>query len=355
MKKTGNSVHKFEDDLALITKLKEDSDPMLKQFFKDYTSFEKVSKMRGKAFTDPDKIIGFILKSSDKIEEMFSIIDAAMPFSYKNLNYTIVDFCNKTGADVKRFSYVKDSKDIIDLFKSIVISTNYLVLQNKQYPKKIELYTYIMCATIKMYLDNYAKKLKNMSSYLNESYVPFKKYCNLIIKREEISDSLMQTIIGFIADDRYNLKDKTITKEDYIEEFKEYTKKFNLMVKENRKRVIVTKNKNEPNKNVPSIKPVSYVTEEIINEKNKIEKEKNKKEQDEINKWVSAFLPSLCDLNETVDIKNILPQPYLKNYNKIMLLLLSKFEEYCINKGYTTMIDQHVYMQLEDIVESLKK
>ncbi len=366
-----NKIHKFEEDLAIFTKLKEESGPMLRLFFKHYEEFEKVSKMDGMAFRNPEKVINFILNNSEKIKEMFSIIAAATKFSYDNLNYTISDFCVKTGADVKKFSVIKNKEDIIDLTKSIIMRTHYNVLQNKKATNRIEIYTYIICATIKFYLDDYAKMLKSHKAYLDETYGTFKKYCNLIMERKNISDSLIDKIICFINSDIYGMKvdnqknkevskeeteiDKTKRKQDYIKEFREYTKNYNSMVEKDKLRVVTPTNFAVPVKNKPSHNPISYVTDEIINEKKQIEDNAKKKEQEEIDKWVSSFLDVICALDDASNLKSQLPPPYLKNYDKIMELLLSGFDEKCKEKGKTTMNDVAIYTQLQYVVESLKK
>lgn len=366
-----NKIHRFEEDFEVITELKEKSETMLRVFFRDYEEFEKVSKMNGIVFINPKKIIYYILNKSNKIEEMFSIIAAATKFDYKNLNYTISDFCDKTGADNNKFSYINSKKDITNLAKSVVIRANYNALQNKKDSNGIGIYTYIICSTIKMYLDEYYAKLKHQKAYLDESYGTFKKYCNLIMERKNIPDSLIDKIIVFINNDAYCVKDKKKkdekdskkeTKEDkikrkkeYIEEFIEYTKNYNSMVEQDKLRIVKPADCIEQVKNKPSCNPISYVTEEIINEKKQIEDDIKRKEQEEIDKWVSSFLDAICDLKDTSNLKSQLPPPYLKNYDKIMELLLSGFDEKCRVKGKTTMNDVMIYTQLQDIVESLKK
>ncbi len=347
--------HRFEDDLAVVTKLKENSAPMLRLFFRYYKEYEKVSKMNGNAFANPEEMVKFIMNNSKKIEEMFSIIDAAVPFNYTNLNYTINDFCIKTGADVKMFKYIECKEDITNLFKSIVIGTNYKVLKNKQYPDKIEIYTYIICATIKMYLDTYAQKLDYEKTFLDEVYNPFRKYCDLITKKENVPDSLVEKIVKFINDNRYSLKDKNATKEEYIKEFKVYTDEFNLMVEKAKQRIVKPVYYTKSVKRKSAVNKVSYVTDEIIYEKKRIQAEADKKDQEEIDKWVSSFLDVICTIEDTSDLKSQLPPPYLKNYDKIMDLLLSGFDERCKDKGKTTMNDVIIYTQLQEIVESLKK
>ncbi len=366
-----NKVHRFEEDLAVFTKLKEESGPMLRLFFKNYEEFEKVSKMNGIAFIHPEKIIKYILNNSEKIEEMFSIIVAATKFSYNNLNYTIHDLCIKTGADVKKFSNIKNKEDITYLAKSIIMRTHYNVLQNENATTGIGIYTYIICATIKIYLDDYAKRLKSQKAYLDETYDAFKKYCNLIIERKNIPDSLIEKIINFINSDIYAMRlvvqenkeiskeeaeiDKIKRKQDYIKEFREYTKSYNSTVEKDKLRVVTPTNYVLQAKNKPLHNSISYVTDEIINEKKQISDDIKKKEQEEIDKWVSSFLDAICALDNVSDLKSQLPPPYLKNYDKIMELLLFGFEEKCKEKGRTSMNDITIYVQLQDIVESLKK
>ena len=348
-----NKKHRYEKDLEVFTKIKKDSEQMLKQFFDDYKEFEKVSQMKGNAFEKPLEMINYCNNKSEKIEEMFSIIAAAMPFRFNNFNATILDFCNKTGADFKKFSIVENEKDITKLYNRIVIISHNAALNRSVV--RIEIYVYIISATIKYYIDYYNGKMKAEKDFLDRAYKPFKEYCDCIDAKENISSNLINQIIKLISEEYFELSNKDVSKHDYIEELKKYTEEHNKNVEAGKLKVALAP-KTKQVKTSPKYESTPVLTEDLISDKQYLKDIEELKKEDDIDNWVSSFLPILCSETTISNIDEILPHPRdTKNYDMIIIKLLQCYESYLEEKECCSMNETHLYIQLQNIVESLKK
>lgn len=345
--------HRYEDDLWDFINIRNKNSRPYKKFGLKYEEFLKAAEIKENKieYYTSAGLISYFIKNKQDICFLFdSINDSGISFSFDEINILLKEFAPRVNINSNIYKKIKNSKDIITCADELLKERDINALT---------LYFYVL----KYKLVYYAEILKSVMNYMESAYEPFLKYYNLILSRKQVPHDLVDKIIELMMHSTFATINDNISFSDnffennktflnYTKDFIEYTKAHNEGLNKN-KEIKFEAPKKEENK-VDLSK--TLIKSEPITKENTIDKEEKNDENEMIKNYVDSYFEILCSYN-TSDVHNYLPNPSIPEYEKIMVALLQKYEEYLNEealKNNNTMDKMNIYLMLEDCVNNIK-
>lgn len=344
---------RYENDLWQFINIRNKNNSQYKKLKKIYNEFLKCIKADHNIVRYPDINTAFLFnqyfknKKSD-FEFMFkSLVEVDIGFNLEEINDLALDIANSQNVNKSLYRKIKSYKDIIKITEEIINSKNLSGLMVWLYVLNFELSVYL-------------SRLTSIMKFVEEAYQPFISYYNLVINKKAVPDDLVDKIIKLTAHSTFatinnnikfgeNKKENLSSFLDYKIGFLEYTNKHNESLNHINVAKFEIKKTNKPQKEETITISKSYDINEIII---KQDNEKDKLIKNYVDSYFEVLSSSLHD-----NVENFLPNPSIGNYDKIMVGLLERYEEYLTKlaqDGNCTMADNHIYYVLDAIVSNIK-
>lgn len=343
---------RYENDLWQFINIRNKNNSQYKKFKKNYYEFLKYINVKHNIIRYPNintvlLFNGYFNNKKSDFEFMFkSLVEADIGFDLEEVNALVLDIANSQNVNKGLYKRVKNYKDIIDETK-ILISLKNL--------KALMVWLYVLNIELNLYLN----RLTSIMKFVEETYKPFLNYYKLVTNKKTVPDDLVEEIIKFTTHSTFATINKNINfgedeKEnlksflDYKIGFIDYTNKHNESLNHINVVKLETKKSEELKKEVISVLAPYDINENSVKEDNKDDKI--------IKNYVDSYFEVLSS-PLSGNIENFLPNPSIGNYDKIMVALLEKYEEYLMKlakEGNCTMADNHIYYLLDAIVGNIK-